>query len=660
MKSGSVLVALLVGGVIGFVMGKSTVPDGGTNTTVTGKDTKDGKDAKKAPAGAGQADPNAVYKVPVGDASTKGPASAKVTIIEFSDFQCPFCSRVGPTLKKIEETYGKDVRVAFKHNPLPFHSDAPLASESALAAGEQGKFWEMHDKLFENQKSLKREELEKYAGELGLDMTRFKAALDSGKFKAQIEADKKLAAALGARGTPSFFVNGRAIKGAQPFEKFQALIDEEIKKADALLAKGVKAESLYAELTKNGLTEAPAPAPSAQRPSAEPGPGEKVSKVSDIAGSPSKGPADAKVTIVLWSDYQCPFCSRVEPTFKQIVDTYGKDVRIVWKDQPLPFHPNAMPAAIAARAAGEQGKFWEMHDKMFAAQKELSAANYEKWAKELGLDMDKFNAALKDPAIKARVEADAKYGSQVGADGTPTWYINGREIGGALPFDAVKPIIDEEIKKATELLKSGVAADQLYAKLLETNAAKAPKAPAAAAAPADEGKPVKIDLGDAPVRGDKSAPVTVVAFSDFQCPFCSRVVPTIDELLSKYKGKVKFVFKNQPLSFHQNAKPAAEAALAAGEQGKYWEMHDLLFKNQKALERADLERYAQELGLDMSRFKASLDSGKFKAQVEADSQQGSSVGASGTPTFFVNGRKLVGAQPYDAFAKMVDEELAKK
>ena len=137
-------------------------------------------------------------------------------------------------------------------------------------------------------------------------------------------------------------------------------------------------------------------------------------------------------------------------------------------------------------------------------------------------------------------------------------------------------------------------------------------------------------------------------------------MPTIDELFKKYDGKIKFVFKNQPLSFHQNALPAAEAALAAGEQGKYWEMHDLLFKNQQALGRADLEKYAADLKLDLNKFKAALDSHKFKAQIDADSQQGNSVGANGTPTFFVNGRKLVGAQPVDAFAKLVDEALGKK
>jgi protein-disulfide isomerase len=655
MKNANLLIALVVGGVIGFVIGKTT------QAPAPAAQVAAPTAANKPKPGAPE-DGNTVYKVAVGNAAVKGPADAKVTIVEVSDFQCPFCSRVGPTLKQIETEYAGKVRIAFKHNPLPFHQDAPLASEAALAAGEQGKFWEMHDKLFANQQALKRENLEAYAGELGLDLGKFKAALDSGKFKAQVEADKKEAATFGARGTPSFFINGRKVRGAQPFPAFKTVIDEELVKAEAALGRGVKPANLYAELTKDGLTEAaPPPAPPAQKPQApEPPAGAKVAKITDLAGSPVKGPATAKVTIVLWSDFQCPFCSRVEPTMKQVLDTYGKDIRYIWKNQPLPFHPNATPAAIAAMAADKQGKFWEMHDKMFANQQALSESSYEQWAKELGLNIAKWKADVANPATKAKVEADSKYGSQVGADGTPTFYINGREVSGAMPFESFKTIIDEEIKKANEQLAKGVSPADLYTKLLEYNAANAPKTPAAAAEPADDGKPVKIDIGNSPVKGPRNAPVSIIAFSDFQCPFCSRAVPTIDELFKKYNGKINFVFKNQPLPFHPNAGPAAQAALAAGEQGKYYEMHDKLFANQQNLSRADFEKYAQELGLDLNKFKSALDTGKFKAQIDADSQAGNAVGANGTPTFFINGRKLVGAQPADAFAKLIDEELAKK
>ncbi|WP_020478588.1 DsbA family protein, partial [Myxococcus xanthus] len=205
----------------------------------------------------------------------------------------------------------------------------------------------------------------------------------------------------------------------------------------------------------------------------------------------------------------------------------------------------------------------------------------------------------------------------------------------------------------------GTKPEELYAKLNAENVANAPTAPAAAPGAPAEPPVQKVDVGNAPVKGDKNAPVTIVAFSDFECPFCSRVVPTLKQLEDQYGGKIKVAFKNQPLPFHANAKLAAAAALAANEQGKFWEYHDKLFANQRALDRASLEKYAQELGLNVDKFKAALDQGKFNAQIEADMAQASSVGASGTPTFFINGRTLVGAQPVDAFKRVIDEELKK-
>jgi protein-disulfide isomerase len=246
----------------------------------------------------------------------------------------------------------------------------------------------------------------------------------------------------------------------------------------------------------------------------------------------------------------------------------------------------------------------------------------------------------------------------VGANGTPTFFINGREFVGAQPFEAFKKVIDEEIAKADKLLASGTKAEELYAKLNAQNVATAPAAPAPGAPPAEP--PVqKVEVGNAPVKGPKNAPITIVAYSDFECPFCSRVLPTLKQIEEQYQGKVKVAFKNQPLPFHANAKPAAAAALAAHEQGKFWEMHDKLFANQRALDRASLEKYAQELGLNMGKFKAALDSGKYTQQIEADAAEGSRLGASGTPTFFINGRTLVGAQPLEAFKRVIDEELKK-
>jgi len=385
-------------------------------------------------------------------------------------------------------------------------------------------------------------------------------------------------------------------------------------------------------------------------------------KVVPFAHDLRRGPKPSKVTIVEFSDFQCPFCKRAEPTVKALLDKYGKDVALVWMNQPLPFHDHAMDAATAFQAAGRQGadKAWKLHDKMYENNTALTRADIEKYAGEVGLNVAKFKKDWDDPKVKAEVAEDQKVGNQVGANGTPTFFIDGRQIVGAQEQSAFEKIIDDEIKQADALIKKGTPLKDVYTKRIETAAAAAPAPSAPSAAAADSNDKYEVKVGDAPVKGPASAPVTVVAFSDFQCPFCSRAVPTIHQLETEYGGKIKIVFKEFPLPFHDKAHLAAEAALAAHEQGKFWQMHDKLFANQQALDRASLEKYAQELGLDMSKFRAALDSGKFKDKVDAEDREGAAVGVTGTPTFFVNGTRLVGAQPIDAFKAIIDKELKGK
>ena len=168
---------------------------------------------------------------------------------------------------------------------------------------------------------------------------------------------------------------------------------------------------------------------------------------------------------------------------------------------------------------------------------------------------------------------------------------------------------------------------------------------------------VPVEVGSAPVRGNPKAPVTVVEFSDFQCPYCVRARPTVDRVRETYGDKVRWVFRHFPLDFHAQAEKAGEAAACAGEQGKFWEMHDLLWENPAKLQVADLKAHAAKLGLDAAKFGQCLDSGRHAGLVEADLRAGQGYGVSGTPAFFVNGRPLVGAQPFDAFAQVIDDEL---
>ena len=161
----------------------------------------------------------------------KGGAKAAVTIVEFSDFQCPFCSRVNGTIEQVLKTYGDNVKVVFRDYPLPFHAQAPKAAEAAHCADEQGKFWEMHDKLFASQQALAPDDLKKHAGAIGLDQAKFDACLDSGKMAEKVKKNFEEGAEAGVQGTPAFFINGRLISGAQPFEEFKRVIDKELTRA---------------------------------------------------------------------------------------------------------------------------------------------------------------------------------------------------------------------------------------------------------------------------------------------------------------------------------------------------------------------------------------------------------------------------------------------
>ena len=168
---------------------------------------------------------------------------------------------------------------------------------------------------------------------------------------------------------------------------------------------------------------------------------------------------------------------------------------------------------------------------------------------------------------------------------------------------------------------------------------------------------VEVAIDGAPAKGSAEAPVTVVEFADYECPYCARVQASLNLILSTYQDQVRLVFKDFPLSSHPRAQKAAEAARCAGEQERYWDYHDVLFRNVKALEVEQLKQYAAELQLDTERFNTCLDSGQQTAAVRRDLAQGSQLGVSGTPAFFINGRFLSGAQPFTVFQEAIDEAL---
>ena len=175
-------------------------------------------------------------------------------------------------------------------------------------------------------------------------------------------------------------------------------------------------------------------------------------------------------------------------------------------------------------------------------------------------------------------------------------------------------------------------------------------------------EPERAEVADphSPSRGPADAPVTIVEFSDFQCPYCARVLPTIDQAREVYGDKLRVVFRQFPLNIHPQAQKAAEASLCANDQGKFWELHDAMFSDQRALAVEQLKSKAATIGIAAAEFDVCLDSGKYAPKVAEDLKVGSAAGVSGTPAMFVNGRFVSGAVPFEQLARLIDDELARK
>lgn len=241
MNSGNALI--VAASILGLsILGGAYILVGSVDRATEGIAALGGTLANAAPAAAQAAppaaaprrgpDPAKAYAVNTkGSPAKGGAANAPVTLVEFSDFQCPFCSRVTGTLDQIEKAYGDKVRIVFKHLPLRMHSRAPMAHAASEAANRQGKFWEMHDLIFENQRDLSEAAYLRYAGQIGMDVDQFKKDMASASVKARVDADAAEAAKLGVTGTPGFFVNGYFLSGAKPFSEFKRVIDEQIAKS---------------------------------------------------------------------------------------------------------------------------------------------------------------------------------------------------------------------------------------------------------------------------------------------------------------------------------------------------------------------------------------------------------------------------------------------
>jgi protein-disulfide isomerase len=593
-----------------------------------------------------EAPPEDDAAVPIdADDATWGSRLAPVTIVEFSDFQCPFCSKVVGTLDELKKTYGPDkLRVVFKHYPLPFHQNARSAAEASqgvLAIGGPAAFWAYHDLLFSQQKDLGDEAYVRWGKQVGVNGSALRAGLDTHSWAAKVQHDEEIATRVGVNGTPAFFINGTALSGAQPLDKFREVIDAETAKAQEKIASGTPRDRLYRTLAQANFKK---PVDEDDDDVISP----DVWMV-PVGTSPVRGAKTALVTMVEFGDFECGFCKKVEPTVAALQKSYGSDLRIVFKHEPLPFHKRAEPAAqVALEARAEKGDagFWDVHDKLFQATA-LDDSDLLALAQGAGIDPKKTAAAMSAHKWHKTIDDDSDLADDVQANGTPHFFVNGRRIVGNQPEAKFRALIDEELKKAKALVASGTAPAALYDQIIKNGKGGLVL----------EKKSVT-PLPTAPARG--SGVVLIQEFADFECPYCKKAEDTLVEILKNYPGKVKIAWRNLPLPMHPHAQMAAEAALEAkaqkGDAG-FTKMHDLLFANSTSLDRAALETYAGQVGLDLPKFKAALDNRAHKAEVDADAAVAQAASISGAPGFVIGPYFLSGAQPYAKFRRVIDQVL---
>ncbi len=388
-----------------------------------------------------------------------------------------------------------------------------------------------------------------------------------------------------------------------------------------------------------------------------------------LEGAPARGSDRPLVDLVVFSDFECRYCAANEAVLARARERHRDSLRVHFRHLPLPFHRYAERAAQAAEEARVQGgddAFWAFHDRLFANPGALDEEALLGHAEALGLDAARMRAALADGTHAPRIEADIELADRVGADGTPTLFLNGRAIHGALPYAQLEAILEEEIGFARAALASGVPREALYAVAMRSAHAEAtpPPPPPRPRGPRQRLDPTvtyRVPIDGAPMLGPADALVTVVMFSDFQCPYCARAMPTIAALLERHPEDVRLVFRHNPIPAHRDAFDAAQAAHEAFAQGgdaAFWRMHDRLLAHPEALSREELLAHAEAEGLDPARLATALDEGTHEARIDADQALARQLGARVTPSFYVNGRVILGAQPLGVFLDAVDEQLA--
>ena len=583
------------------------------------------------------------------DDARLGSDNARVTVIAFFDFECPYCANSYASLMQLRRQYSdEDLRIVFKHLPLNFHQSALAAAIAGQAVRDLGgseAFFAFASLAFENQKDLSFAQIAQWAEAAGISRERYNVAVQDEAVFQKVVQDAQQAQNLGVRGTPAFYFNGKSLKGSQSTEVLKDAVDAEL----ALVQAGLDANAwsaLYAKRIEKNLSS------------------QIIDEILDedngryqaqVADSPAAGSPDALVTLVMFTDFECPYCRKMEPTLAALKVKYANQIRLVFKHAPLPFHQLSLPAHQLAEAIYEakgEAAFFEAAREIFLNSPHLEQDVLLKIAESYGLNDTLSLAALNEPteSMKARLKADAALARDLKANGTPHFFINGRRLAGAKSRAYFEALIDHELLAAKERVASGVSPENLYATLMQE--ATLPGAPQKAK--------LKLGIAPHPLSGSKEAKNVIHIFSDYECPYCRRGEQVIQELKQKYGNDLAVVWHDLPLPFHQQAKPAARLARAvrsvSGDEG-FWKAHAQIFNLQgegPALSDPELIRVGVELGLSKAQAKKALTDQALDTAFVEDQALAKQLEISGTPAFIVNGYIILGAQPLKAFERVLN------
>lgn len=388
------------------------------------------------------------------DVPVWGSEKALVTLVLFGDLECPHTRRAYRAIESILRAFPDEVRVAFRHRPLSIHSRAKDAARVAVGMrrdyGDAG-FWRFVAQAASTTDDANRVLLARWVKAAGGQESRIETWLEQSETENEVGRDLLLAGLFDVRETPTLFVNGARVEGFTTYDDLKRTIERELGTARSVLALGTSLSELYATRVRKNLI----------------GLGKDVAERTcpPIAGSPVRGAADALVTVVEFSDFECPFCRRVQPALDTLLARHGGDLRIVWKNFPLDHHRRARPAAAFALEVYEKGgptKFWKAHDQLFGSQNDLGDAGLSAIAGVLGMPAEPLLEASRQRARDPKIDADARLGQKLGVRGTPAFFVNGRLLSGAQPLERFESLVKEELESARNLVVGGTPRSRVY------------------------------------------------------------------------------------------------------------------------------------------------------------------------------------------------------